>query len=270
MALTATIGKAGSAMFKNRGLIDAENAGGVSGFAAARLRSLGKYASGASFDARGIKIGGKSIGSMTGAGENKKGGFDQRVKARDENRRKRYEGMKINENDQIQKDLHKTQEDLEEAKGAILKDVEAIDKIIETKRQAAADAERDYKADPTLLPQLVTANAELNAAKATKKDMREGRSYSYIDSAGNPAGNATGTGINMGVLEQLERDQIAVIKSEDRKIGRLFAQGLRSPGKVLKTIRFLGAPVTGDSSHQRDITAHTVIMDTKLPDSVAK
>ena len=65
-------------------------------------------------------------------------------------------------------------------------------------------------------------------------------------------------------------DALNEIKKEDRTRLRAFAQELRKPGKIARTVRFLGAPITGDSQAARDTTAHAIIMDTKLPDSVAK
>ncbi|OGI59716.1 hypothetical protein A2814_00165 [Candidatus Nomurabacteria bacterium RIFCSPHIGHO2_01_FULL_38_19] len=142
------------------------------------------------------------------------------------------------------------------------------------------------------------ANDKLEELKEHKKAIREGKSSFTVTSLtdknlkdgrdGAKLNTATGlvekitpitnntvkiNGIDYSI-EKLETqaipDALNEIKKEDRTRLRAFAQELRKPGKIARTVRFLGAPITGDSQAARDTTAHAIIMDTKLPDSVAK
>lgn len=76
-----TIGRLGSAVSNSDRLKRAEAAGGPVGFAAQKLRNIGKSAGSGSMDVRGIKIAGKSLSDKEFAGssigEAKEGGFEK-------------------------------------------------------------------------------------------------------------------------------------------------------------------------------------------------
>lgn len=277
MALTATLGKAGSAINKNRGLIDAENQGGFRGFLAGRLRDVGKFAGTSSFDPRATKLGAK-FKSATGinAGEAKQG-FEQRQKARDEKRRKRLEGMKVNENDELTHNLHNLEEDLQ----SLLRDhshaIEQIDKQIESARTNANDLKSAAAVNPAAMSRVVNpaTGALMTNQEAANHYQNELENYKQQkDDIRNARGAFAGATVNGRSIRDLQVTAIPdaknAIDTKNRDVARIFAEGLRTPGPVLRAARFLGSPVTADSAHARDITAHAIIMETKLPDSVAK
>ncbi len=146
MALKATAGRAGAGVAESAALKRAESKGGLVGFGAAKLRDLGKIGGTASFDIRGAKIGGKTLGSATGmkVGDAQKGGF---VKAKEEQitkRQKRAKELEVSEDEKVKQNLNMVEEDLQNLLRANSAELQEIDRIIEAKTKASKTAAAAY------------------------------------------------------------------------------------------------------------------------------
>ena len=116
----ASLGKIGASVSNSRWAKNMEANGGnaLSRFTGARLRDAGKMAGSASFDARGIKIAGKTIASATGMslGEGHKGGFEQKRKEQVEKKQKRAKELEVGEDEPEMQTVRERENDLQAAK----------------------------------------------------------------------------------------------------------------------------------------------------------
>ena len=136
----ATLGRAGAAINSSTKLTDIESAGGIRGWGAARLRDLGKYTGTASFDARGIKIGGKSLAS-TGlkVGDARKGGFIEARKEAEDKKVRRAEELKVHEDESLKVHLKALEEDKQKLLNEFSHSIETLDNRINVWRQRMKD-----------------------------------------------------------------------------------------------------------------------------------
>ncbi len=269
MALTATLGKAGSSIANSK----FAKTGGALGRG---VGNIGKFLGSSSFDIRKTGV----VGSLAKtAGVNlergkalglgiKEGGFEQRKKDRDEKRRKRAEEIKkIGENDPLRQKLNNSEMDLQKMLNKVARDFEILDKDLEAQRQKKSDAVVGSTEE-------AAASREIERLNNIKKDIKEGKAFTYIDTAGgiHKVDATTVTdGNNKGkTIKEMERQIIPEEKNditkEERRRATSYAEEIRSSGRIVRSFNWF----RGDSKAQRDATAHAIIMDVKIPDNVAK
>ncbi|HNW71384.1 MAG TPA: hypothetical protein PKZ36_01245 [Candidatus Paceibacterota bacterium] len=240
--------------------------------------SLGK----GSFDVRGIKVAGKSLASTgipvgTTSGT---GGYEKIRADKIEKRQKRAKELEVGENSGMKQELNKTEADLQGLLVTNAKEIEDIDKLIDKKKQEAADAERKMKGLPPgqehedAQAALRAANDEVQNAKDRKKNFREGRAHTDLDGTvhdyetsavlkdkngntihkkdanGNIELDANGRPIAMGI-DVLEKQQ------------KTQAQGIKTENVIRRTkyAKAKGHWYNGKGSRE---AAHKIIMETKL------
>ncbi|MFA5751335.1 MAG: hypothetical protein WC898_03535, partial [Candidatus Paceibacterota bacterium] len=141
-----SFGRIGSAIEKSAGLNEAEAKGGPKGFFAARIRDVGKLAGKSSFDARSVKIAGKSIASATGLNvrEARKGGYEKARQEKTIKRQKRAEELKVSEDEGLKQELNKTERDLQTLLNANKDLLDKVDKEIEIKAKELQDISAQF------------------------------------------------------------------------------------------------------------------------------
>lgn len=198
---------------------------------ASGLTSVGAFAQKSSFDARGIKIGGKTLGGITGLnmGEAQKGGIAQARKEKVEQKMKKAEGLKVREDEGLKQGLNKTEQDLQSLLVENANVIKTLDEDIEKKREEIAvatsklNAVRGTPAEPAAQTALSDANTALRLSKENKKDFREGKDYMMEDSSGALTLNK-GTGAkNFKALETQKKYQAQAIKVENARRTTAFA-----------------------------------------------
>jgi len=168
----------------------------------------------------------------------------------------------VGEEDQLKKDLNKTEMDLQGLLGANAHEIEAIDKLIEKKRQEAGDAERKLKAakpgteTTAAKAVLKTANDDLDKAKESKKNFRTGKAYT--DSTGTPKAAIGG---NIDALEKQQKDQAQAIKSKNVQRNQQYAASQQTGWERTKSFLLTGDVYSKAASEE---AAHSIIMETKL------
>ena len=115
VAGTASFGRMGAAAANSKGLKDYVAKGGFGSEIA--MRSMEKLGSG-SFDLRGVKVAGMSLGSATGMnlGEARKGGFKQRREEQVKKRQERAKDLEVGADEDSMKAVRKAEAELQEAK----------------------------------------------------------------------------------------------------------------------------------------------------------
>lgn len=177
LALRGVVGAGGgalankSASLANR--IGATKYGGALGFnrLASGLTSAGALAQRSSFDLRGVKIGGKSLASVTGIpiGEAQKGGVAQSRKEKVEKRMKRADLLKVREDEGLKQALNKAEMELQQLLNDNAHNLHELDTRIKDARESLADA---HQRGPTGAADVAKFGAELENAKADKSKLR--------------------------------------------------------------------------------------------------
>jgi len=286
-ALRSTVGRLGARAAGSGTLKAAEAKGGVSGFAAARLRDIGKYTGTKSFDVRATGLGQKAIskagltGTTTLGGEVKKGGWEQTRKDKVEKRKKRAEELEVGEDEKVKQELNKTEMDLQKLLAANAKQLAQLDKEIEKKRQSLRDATAQYGAGR---PEAIKAGRDLQNSKNRKKALKDAVLYAgdidtttgtttttnAQDYRSNHAGGYTDAAgvfhtrtINyMEDYEVPERKQTVVDENRERR--RNYAEKITRPrGKFWRAARFAGTLGTYNAKAEKE-AAHNIIMEAKL------
>lgn len=167
MAGTATVGRLGAKIANSETAKRWEREGK---FGSSLLRSGAKSMSSASFDIRGVKIAGKTLGSATGmgVGNARTGGFVERKKEQIAKRQKRAEELKMGENTEEKLKLDTAEEKLKRVKLQFEPDLEKFDKAIAAAREDLNDAKNSGD-----IVALEKAKKELADAKDGKKALRE-------------------------------------------------------------------------------------------------
>jgi hypothetical protein len=176
----ATIGRAGSALVNSERLKkqSVEGKTWVGRQVASGLRGFGKSTSKGNMDIRGVSIGGKNLGStglkVNTLGKPNAGGFAKMREDKVKKRMERAKELEVGKDEPLMKAINKTESDIQK----LLKDNEAtitkLDKQIEIRRQAVADATAEFGAGT---PEVKKASTELNNAKNHKKALMEGKVY---------------------------------------------------------------------------------------------
>jgi hypothetical protein len=262
----ATIGRAGAAIADSKWAREREIQGK---FGSGVFRGAAKAVGSATYDARNVKVAGKTLASATGLnlGEGGKGGFKERKAEQIEKRNKRSKELQVGEHDPLKLKLNKTEEDLQKLLSNNADVIESLDKAIEKKRQEVSDAEKKLSAargtagEGAARAALTTANGELDFAKQSKKEFRSGADYMVTDSTGKTT-LKTGTGVSVEALEQQKRDDAQAIKKENARRNRDFAETQKRGGFTrAKDYILSGGTYTSAAAHE---AAHDIIMETKL------
>src|SRR3989344_2134160 len=207
---------------------------------ASGLTSVGAYAQKSSFDIRGIKIGGKSLASVTGIpmGEAKQGGYTQRRKEQVEKRMKRAELLNVREDEGLKQALNKTEGDLQELLATNAREIESVDKLIEKKRQEAIDAKRQFDAGMISPAKLKTYEAEAKDAKDRNTALVNGKNFT--DLAGTTHSYSTTAvtrdGSSIDELEKQKKIDVQAIKTETARRKRAFANRITTRNRWTKNI----------------------------------
>lgn len=151
--------------------------------------NIGSWVGSKSFDVRGAKIAGQTLGGITGMnlGEAQKGGFIQAQKDKVGKRRKRALELEVGENEELTQTLHALENNLQELRAEGSHEIAEIDKRIEGAIKASKAAQAAVNADPT--NQLVR-NKAITASNRVN-DLRQQRGSIK---------NASGTAQNMANL----------------------------------------------------------------------
>jgi hypothetical protein len=184
----ATVGRAGAAM-ANSDLAKRWEARGWGGeYARRRLSAVGS----GSFDARGVKIGGKTLASATGmsVGEAGKGGFTERRKADVENRMKRAKELGVGEDEELTQILHAHENALQDLRAEGSHEIGEIDKRIEGA----------IKADKAAQSALNAARGTDNEADARAVALATSNRVNDLRGQRGTIKNATGDQANMVAL----------------------------------------------------------------------
>jgi hypothetical protein len=139
--------------------------------------NVGSALSKASFDARGIKIGGKGLADtgLKNVGKAKEGGYEKIKADQSIKRQKRAEQLdKAIDKGEAQKAVRKTESDLQSLLNTNQKALADLDKEIEIKRQALNDATATYGGGSD---QSKTAGIALQNVQNKRKELREGGVY---------------------------------------------------------------------------------------------
>ncbi|MDE2399484.1 MAG: hypothetical protein KGL67_00505 [Patescibacteria group bacterium] len=264
MAATATIGRAGAA---------AANSGWAKkweskGWGGEYFRRAATAVGSSSFDVRGIKIGGKALGTTIGAGEGRKDGFTERRKKQVENRQKRAKDLEVGEDEPLKQKLNNSENDLQQMMNKVARDFEIIDKDLEGQRQKKNDAVVGSIEE-------ATASREIERLNNIKRDINDGKAFNYVDSAGgihNVSSTTVIGGDNNGkTIKQMQREVIPEQKNDVTKENRArkwtYADTTRSKFGQAKSFVFSGGTHSFAGAHE---AAHAIIMEAKLPDNVAK
>jgi hypothetical protein len=122
---------------------------GISKFAGAKIRDVGKAAGTGSLDIRGVKIAGQSLASATGMklGEAQKGGFVQMRKDQVEKRQKRAEELKVGEDEASKQRLNAVEDAHQEllVRDGNAHEIELLDKRIKVLGERATVASRQAR-----------------------------------------------------------------------------------------------------------------------------
>ncbi len=176
-AMRNTIGRAGNAIADSDRLKAAADKKGIAGFAARSLRSFGKGAGGATFDARNTQAGALA-GSNLGVklGKAKEGGFKKDKEDKIKKDVARAKDLELGPDSELVKDKRKKDIQLKEIQRKHGPDLDKLDKDLTGARQASTDANAALAADPKdkkkqeaakLASEKVT---EINAKKAYIKN----------------------------------------------------------------------------------------------------
>jgi len=152
----AVIGRAGNALANDASLKDTETRGGWKGMVAGGLQRAGQAAASSTFDARGVKLGGKTLAERTGLnlGKVQEGGFAERKKAYEEKRQKRIQSLKMGENEPLKLAERAVQESHQELlrKDRNAEKIEELDNIIKVLDKRATDTARDARLPSSAVP----------------------------------------------------------------------------------------------------------------------
>ncbi len=179
LAMRSTLGKMGSAAENSATLKAREAQGGFRGFLAARTRDLGRFASGSTFDARNIKVAGKSLPS---GGPSflraREGGNEAAVERKVRRRQERAERLKVSETEPLKQELNKAEAELQDILGKFTHQLEMLDKKIQSTRQDKLDWESRARIDPNAMSTFVDPNTgrtvtNKEAAKLAAKRLQE-------------------------------------------------------------------------------------------------
>ncbi len=169
LALRGTVGKVGSAMQNSEYLAGIEEKGGAKGWMAARLRDAGKYTGTRTFDARNVKVAGKSLpsGGPKFLSQVREGGNEGAIKRKTEKRQKRAEELATVSSRKEKKELHEAEIALQGILSKFSHDLAQLDKKITSTGAKSTDASRRAK--------------DLNAsAKVVEKKAQEAEEYQKI------------------------------------------------------------------------------------------
>lgn len=224
---------------------------------ASGLTSVGALAQKSSFDLRGVKIAGKSLGSVTGLslGDAQKGGIAQARKEKVEKRMKRAEMLKVREDEGIKQKLNNSEIDLQVMLNKVAKDFGIIDRELEGLRKAKADTATGSAEERAIAIKIKDLNDAKKAVKQGKRAdyMIDGvmRSIDRVEVA---------SGANKGktmkeMASEIIPDQKEEIETENRRRKIAYANrqdNWRHWGAASKTAK------------------HKIIMGEKLSESAAK
>ena len=173
-----TLGRAATAA-ANSGWAKKWEAAGWGGGTAKRLLEKGSKGS---FDARGIKVGGKSL-SDTGlkVGKAKEGGYEKMRKDKVEKRQKRAQGLEVGENEKMKQTLNKTERDLQELLKNDTAEIERLDKAIARAKEindpiqiAAAKQAKDDHLDGLIVAKGVNAGKTAKTLQGQANEQKSG------------------------------------------------------------------------------------------------
>jgi len=247
----ATAGRLGSVIANSNSLKTDEARGGLTGFASKQMRNFGKFMGQSSFDARGAKIGGKSLAD-TGlkVGKSKAGGFEKMKADSILAKQKRAKELEVGGSEPLMKTLNETENDLQGLLGTYENTLKDIDVNIEKSRQNLKDARNRGDEDATVIH-----GSQLEAYKKQKKAIRKGENMAtqgveYFDDNMNiiqinedysAATTGTTDGGDRKTMDYLEYTSIQnakrAIEGEDRRRKRDYANSISSKtSKVFNNI----------------------------------
>ena len=246
MVGTATLGRAGAAVANSERAKKWEAEGK---FGAGLLRSGAKSMGSASFDMRGVKIAGKTLGSATGmsVGNAKTGGFVERRKEQIAKRQKRAEELKMGENTEEKLKLNTAEEKLKRVKLQFEPDLEKFDKAIAAAREDLNDAKNSGD-----LGALEKAKKELADAKNGKKALREREGKD---------------GISLKEAEDNVHHMTYNIKVKNAERTEEYAKLQESAGERVKGFILSGGIYTKEEARE---VAHKIRMEAKIEEGGGK
>lgn len=192
---TAGIGSLSSMALSSKGLNKASKGDGLGGMAARLALKTADYGTRASFDPRALKIGGKSLGSMTGTGEAKYvGGYEKRRKDKEEKRQKRAKDLEVREDEESKQELNAVENDLQELLKTNSHNIAQIDKRIKMATENANALTAASKADSGDLVKKAAAKEATEIVTDMRKErkaLKDGATGHTRSAARIAAGEAT-------------------------------------------------------------------------------
>jgi len=169
--LRGTVGNLGSKLANSK-------FASTNGMVGRGLGNIGKWASEGTMDIRGVKIAGKSLANVKGlSGIGKaggQGGYKKYAADKIEKKKKRAEELEVHENEPLKQSINKTEMDLQALLNANKAEMDSLDKLIEIKRQALADANAQFGPKSEQVNQ---AGRDLQNHKNRKIKLRNGEVY---------------------------------------------------------------------------------------------
>lgn len=218
------------------------------------LQDTQKFVQGRSYDVRGIKIAGKTLGSATGMniGEARKGGWSEMKKQQVEKRQKRAEELEKRGTGKEKTDVEDKEIKLKEATLPVKLDLEKQDKLIDQARIDLNDAKNAGNAAA-----VTEAEGRLNAAKQEKARIR-GAEYKDPTTGAVILSKVTG---GIADLETDVRTAKHTLTNKEESIAKNYAEKIMSTrSKILNSVFRLGAY----SSAGADEAARKIRTGTKI------